>query len=89
MHHDINRKDFPLIGNFLVDDLEFEDENGSTSATANKPDDSRPPPIVDFEIEAVVLQNPPDLSFTSTSAGIIIISIHNYQCFNTCLYNSP
>ena len=63
--------DFPLIGNFLVDDLEFEDENESTSATANKPDDSRPPPIVDFEIEAVVLENPPDLSFTSTSAGII------------------
>ena len=40
------------IGNFLIDDLEFLNEDVSSSAMVTEPHITSPPPIVDFELEA-------------------------------------
>ena len=49
------------IGNFLIDDLEFLNEDVSSSAMVTEPHITSPPPIVDFELEADATRlNSPD-----------------------------
>ena len=68
------------IGNFLIDDLEFLNEDVSSSAMVTEPHITSPPPIVDFELEADATRlNSPD----NDNAGEVqrhIVSITIITC---------